>query len=234
MSLADSLGNAKVLDTWREQIGLRYPFEAEDSDLPTVSGLPLQVRADAAMPYGKIDGLDLPVSRLVMGCDNQPTLAHASAMFDHFFAAGGNAFDTGYIYGGGLQERLLGRWIANRGVRDQVAILVKGAHTPHCDPESITSQLTESLDRLGTDYADLYLMHRDNPDDRCRGVRRRARRRGPERPDQGLRRLQLDAGPDRCGQRVRRADRQARVLACSATTSAWPRRTTSRGPGAST
>ena len=100
MSLADSLGNARVLDTWREQIGLRYPFEADDSDLPTVSGLPLQVRADAVMPYGKIDGLDLPVSRLVMGCDNQQTLAHASAMFDHFFAAGGNTFDTGYIYGG--------------------------------------------------------------------------------------------------------------------------------------
>jgi predicted dehydrogenase/aryl-alcohol dehydrogenase-like predicted oxidoreductase len=164
MSLADSLGNAAVLDTWREQIGLRYPFEADDSDIPTVSGRPLQVRADAVMPYGKIDGLDLPVSRLVMGCDNQQTLAHASAMFDHFFAAGGNTFDTGYIYGGGLQERLLGRWVANRGLRDQVAILVKGAHTPHCDPASITSQLTESLDRLGTDYADLYLMHRDNPE----------------------------------------------------------------------
>ena len=164
MSLADSLGNAAVLDLWREQIGLRYPFEADDSEIPTVSGRPLQVRADAVMPYGKIDGLDLPVSRLVMGCDNQQTLAHASAMFDHFFAAGGNTFDTGYIYGGGLQERLLGRWIANRGVRDQVAVLVKGAHTPHCDPASITSQLTESLDRLGTDYADLYLMHRDNPE----------------------------------------------------------------------
>jgi predicted dehydrogenase/aryl-alcohol dehydrogenase-like predicted oxidoreductase len=164
MSLADSLGNSAVLDTWREQIGLRYPFEADDGDLSTVSGQPLEVRTDAVMTYGKIDGLDLAVSRLVMGCDNQQTLAHASAMFDHFFAAGGNAFDTGYIYGGGLQERLLGRWIANRGIREQVAILVKGAHTPHCDPDSITSQLTESLARLGTDYADLYLMHRDNPE----------------------------------------------------------------------
>ncbi|HEU5486947.1 MAG TPA: aldo/keto reductase, partial [Microlunatus sp.] len=162
MSLTDSLGNARVLDDWRDQIGLRYPFEADDIDQPTVSGRPLRVRDDAPMPYGKIDGVDVPVSRLVMGCDNQRTLAHASAMFDHFFAAGGNTFDTGYIYGGGLQERLLGRWIANRGVRDQVAIIVKGAHTPHCDPESIRSQLTESLDRLGTGHADLYFMHRDN------------------------------------------------------------------------
>jgi predicted dehydrogenase/aryl-alcohol dehydrogenase-like predicted oxidoreductase len=164
MSLADSLGNAAVLDGWREQIGLRYPFEADDVDLPTVSGRPLRVREDAPMPSGKLDGIDVPVSRLVMGCDNQQTLAHASAMFDHFFAAGGNTFDTGYIYGGGLQERLLGRWIVNRGIRDQVAIIVKGAHSPHCDPESISTQLTESLDRLGTDHADLHFMHRDNPE----------------------------------------------------------------------
>ena len=164
MSHADSLGNARVQDAWREQLGLRYPFEADDIDLPTVSGRPLQVRRDAPVPTGKIAGIDVPVSRLVMGCDNQQTLAHASAMFDHFFAAGGNTFDTGYIYGGGLQERLLGRWIANRGVRDQVAIIVKGAHTPHCDPDSIQRQLTESLERLGTDHADLYFMHRDNLD----------------------------------------------------------------------
>ena len=197
MTLADSLGNAAVLDTWREQIGLRYPFEADDSEIPTVSGRPLQVRADAVMPYGKIDGLDLPVSRLVMGCDNQQTLAHASAMFDHFFAAGGNAFDTGYIYGGGLQERLLGRWIANRGVRDQVAILVKGAHTPHCDPD-VDHQPAHRV--AGTPG---HRLRRPLPDaprqsrDRGRGVRRRARRRGPSRPDQDLRRLQLDPGPDR-------------------------------------
>ena len=162
MSAIDSLGNARVLDAWREQLGLRYPFEADDIDLPTVSGQQLRVRDDAPVPSGKIDGVDVPVSRLVMGCDNQQTLAHASAMFDHFFAAGGNTFDTGYIYGDGLQERLLGRWIANRGVRDQVALIVKGAHTPHCDPASIQAQLTESLDRLGTDHADLYFMHRDN------------------------------------------------------------------------
>ena len=164
MSHADSLGNARVQDAWREQLGLRYPFEADDIDLSTVSGRPLQVRRDAPVPTGKIAGIDVPVSRLVMGCDNQQTLAHASAMFDHFFAAGGNTFDTGYIYGGGLQERLLGRWIANRGVRDQVAIIAKGAHTPHCDPDSIQRQLTESLERLGTDHADLYFMHRDNLD----------------------------------------------------------------------
>src|SRR5699024_710376 len=50
------------------------------------------------------------------------------------------------------------------GIREDVVIIAKGAHTPHCDPESITRQLTESLQRQRTDYADLYMMHRDNPD----------------------------------------------------------------------
>ena len=43
-----------------------------------------------------------------------------------------------------------------------MVIIAKGAHTPNCDPKSISSQLTESLDRLETDFADIYIMHRDN------------------------------------------------------------------------
>jgi predicted dehydrogenase/aryl-alcohol dehydrogenase-like predicted oxidoreductase len=176
MSLDDSLGNAKVLDQWRAAIGLRYPFEAEDASIPTVSGDPLVVAASTVtashrpgdggnpMKYGRIDGVTKPMSRLVMGVDNQPDLAHASALFDHFVTRGGNVFDTGYIYGGGELEGRLGRWIQNRGIRDEVVVITKGAHTPFCDPESLTRQLLESLDRQGTDYADIYMMHRDNPD----------------------------------------------------------------------
>ncbi|WP_152362097.1 aldo/keto reductase [Microlunatus speluncae] len=163
ISLDDSLGNAKALDAWREAISLRYPFEADDADIPTVSGQPLRVD-DSTMIYGEIAGIGKRVSRLVMGCDNQPNLSHASALFDHFYSLGGNAFDTAYIYGRGAHETLLGQWIRNRGVREDVVVITKGAHTPHCDPESITRQLLESLERQGTDYADIYLMHRDNED----------------------------------------------------------------------
>jgi predicted dehydrogenase/aryl-alcohol dehydrogenase-like predicted oxidoreductase len=163
LSWADSLGNASALDRWRAAVGLEYPFETVTANIPTLSGRPLARRDDARMPYGTIAGIDKPVSRLVLGCDNQLTLAHASAMFDDFIERGGNAFDTAYLYGDGLMERLLGQWVANRGVRDDVVIVGKGAHTPHCDPESIVRQLGESLDRLQTDHLDLYLMHRDNP-----------------------------------------------------------------------
>lgn len=61
-------------------------------------------------------------------------------------------------------EVLLGRWLSMRGVRDDVVVVAKGAHTPHCDPESLSSQLLTSLDRLGIEGADIYMMHRDNPE----------------------------------------------------------------------
>ncbi|SDO87690.1 Predicted oxidoreductase [Nakamurella panacisegetis] len=164
MSLDDSLGNARVLDRWRAAIGLRYPFETDTSNIPTVSGRPLAVDRSAPMRYGAIPGLTKPVSRLVMGCDNQPDLAQASSIFDAFFSSGGNTFDTAWLYGKGYYEKLFGQWMANRGIRDDVVVIVKGAHTPHCDPESLSRQLLESLDRQQHDRADIYMMHRDNPE----------------------------------------------------------------------
>ena len=116
------------------------------------------------MLYGHVPGVEKRISRLVMGCDNQQTIEHASEIFDDFVDRGGNAFDTAFLYGDGVQERLLAQWMTARGNRDDMVIISKGAHTPHCDPESITEQLLTSLDRLQTDHADLYFMHRDNPE----------------------------------------------------------------------
>ena len=106
-----------------------------------------------------VPGVDVPVSRLMMGTQSPE---NADALFDDFLARGGNAFDTAYIYGGGSFEKALGAWVKSRGVRAKVAILVKGAHTPNCNPKALDAQLTESLDRLGTDHAEFYAMHRDN------------------------------------------------------------------------
>jgi predicted dehydrogenase/aryl-alcohol dehydrogenase-like predicted oxidoreductase len=164
MTWDDSLGNMKTLDRWRESFGFQYDSEKLDAGWPTVSRRPLAVSLKHDMPRGRIPGVEKPVSRILMGVDNQQALPHASVMFDDWFERGGNAFDTAWIYGGGNCERVLGRWVKNRGVRQEVVILDKGAHTPLCTPKDLTSQLMESLDRLGTDYLDIYMMHRDNPD----------------------------------------------------------------------
>jgi len=162
--VADTLGNMTALDSWRASVELVYKSEAVSFSFPTIHGKPLRKRNDTPMPYGTIPGIEFPVSRLVMGCDNQLTMPDAAMIFDDFFERGGNAFDTAYIYRGGLPERLLGRWIAQRQVRKNVAVIVKGAHSPLCTPEHLTKQLHESLERMGFDYADMYLMHRDNSD----------------------------------------------------------------------
>ncbi|GAA4776100.1 aldo/keto reductase [Microbacterium gilvum] len=161
MTTAETLATSRTLDRWRAAIGLRYPFESEDADIRPLRGT--LRRSEGSMRYGEIDGVGKRVSRLVMGVDNQPDLAHASAMFDNYVEQGGNVFDTAYIYGGGELERRLGRWIANRGIREDVVVITKGGHTPHCDPESVSRQLLESLERQGTDYADIYMLHRDDP-----------------------------------------------------------------------
>lgn len=163
MSWADSLATMAVLDEWRRQIGLEYADETPDGNHAEVSGQPLVVRQVKSMAYAPAPSQPKPMSRVVMGVDNQVTLPHASVVFDDFVERGGNAFDNGYIYGGGRCERMLGQWMANRGVREQMVVIVKGAHTPFCTPEAIGQQLTESLERLQTDYADIYLMHRDDP-----------------------------------------------------------------------
>ena len=163
MSWDDTLGNMRTLDRWRESIGLVYEAEKPGA-VPTVHRRPLKVCAGHRMTYGRIAHLDKDVSRLVMGVDNQTRMPHTAVLFDDWFEQGGNAFDTSVIYGGGLCEKMLGAWVASRGVRREVVILDKGAHTPDCYPHKVTEQLFISLDRLGTDFLDIYMMHRDNPD----------------------------------------------------------------------
>lgn len=164
MSWDDTLGNIRTQDQWRAALGVVYDREKPDGPgqrLP-INQRPLTVSQSTRMKYGRIEGVDKPISRLVMGVDNQTTWPHASVMFDDFFERGGNCFDSAYIYGSGACERVLGQWIKNRGLREQIVLLDKGAHTPYCDPESLTRQHLQSLERLQTDYVDIYMMHRDN------------------------------------------------------------------------
>lgn len=164
MPLEDTLGNMRALDAWRHAIGLTFAPETPEGFARPLSGAARPApRADARMPFGTVPGVARPVARMVMGVDNQENFAHAAALFDDYIERGGNAFDTARMYGLGRLEGLFGQWLSSRGLRDEIVLIAKGAHTPNCVPEAVRRELTQSLDALGTDHADIYFLHRDNP-----------------------------------------------------------------------
>lgn len=163
MGWADSLGTLRVLDRWRAAVGLEYEIEKAASRTTTISGRPLR-SGGTAIGKRAIPGLAKQASVVALGFEDFRTFSSGSILLDAFFEAGGNLFDTGFVYGAGYTEKLLGEWLKNRGVREQSAIIAKGAHTPLCYPDVIGKQLAQSLDRLQTDHVDIYFMHRDNPD----------------------------------------------------------------------
>lgn len=119
------------------------------------------------MQYGQIPGIDKKVSRLVQGTImlREETRAESFALLDAVYEAGGNAFDTARHYAPGT-ESTFGKWVRERGLRDEVVVIGKGAHPlkrrSRVTPEDITSDLEESLKQFGFDYVDLYLLHRDD------------------------------------------------------------------------
>jgi len=121
------------------------------------------------MEYINVPGVSKPVSRLIKGSDyfTHDTYEKASANLDAFLAIGGNTIDTAHIYCGGLSEEVIGRYMEERGNRDKLVILTKGAHHdkngPRVTKEAIDSDLAISLKRLKTDYIELYALHRDDP-----------------------------------------------------------------------
>ena len=163
MGWADSLGTLRVLDKWRAAVGLEYEIEKSTRRVNTISGR--RLRSDGtAIGKRKIPGLSKPASVVALGFEDFRTFSSGAILLDGFFEAGGNLFDTGYVYGAGYTEALLGQWLKNRGVREQSVVIGKGAHSPLCYPDVIGKQLAQSLDRLQSDYVDVYFMHRDNPD----------------------------------------------------------------------
>jgi aryl-alcohol dehydrogenase-like predicted oxidoreductase len=97
------------------------------------------------------------------------------AVLDAFVAGGGNAIDTADVYsrwvpgheGGGQSETVIGKWLAQRGRRDDVLIFTKVGMELAPDKKGLSKarikQAVEaSLQRLQTDYIDLYQSHQDD------------------------------------------------------------------------
>ena len=89
--------------------------------------------------------------------------AEAHRQLDAFVEAGGTMIDTADVYGGGESERIIGRWLAaNPGV--DVVLATKGRFAPPpgsagASRRSLVRSLDASLERLGVDAVDLYLVH---------------------------------------------------------------------------
>lgn len=135
--------------------GINAVSDVREVDQLRMEGYPPAVR------YGRVGGLPGAVSRCVLGTSGIRD-ERGFRILDAYLAAGGNCLDTAHVYGGGQSERAVGEWI-RRTAPDQIHVLVKGAHPPNCHPAAVAAELSQSLDALNIEIADLYMLHRDDP-----------------------------------------------------------------------
>ena len=146
----------------------------------TSNGVRDQQKIDR-MEYVSLGRTGLQVSRICLGCmsygqaktpgvlqwqwtlseeDSRPHLKRA-------LEAGINFFDTANVYSNGASEEVLGRAIRDFARRDEVVLATKvwgpvwqGPNGRGLSRKAILSEIDKSLRRLGTDYVDLYIIHR--------------------------------------------------------------------------
>ena len=116
------------------------------------------------MERRKLNGTDLEVSRICMGTmtfGGQADENAAAAMVDCCLEHGIDFFDTANVYTQGRSEEITGRIF--KGRRDQIVLASKvGLQSDAAPPLSraaIVKWIEESLNRLQTDYLDIYYMH---------------------------------------------------------------------------
>ena len=134
------------------------------------------------MKYTKFGNTGLTVSRLCLGCmsfGEADAQGHDWAMGEdasrpmirQALEAGINFFDIANVYSGGTSEKITGKLLKEMSSRDEVVIATK-AHFPWrrapntggLSAKSLMHAVDDSLRRLGTDYIDLYQIHRLDPD----------------------------------------------------------------------
>ncbi|MGC8510275.1 MAG: aldo/keto reductase [Acidimicrobiales bacterium] len=130
------------------------------------------------MDYVTLGNTGLRVSRICLGCmsygeptrGNQPWSLDRDAAVPFFrqaLDAGINFFDTANVYSAGSSEEITGSTLLSMTSRDEVVIATKVNGRMHPGPngqglsrKAILSEVDHSLRRLGTDYIDLYQIHR--------------------------------------------------------------------------
>ena len=130
------------------------------------------------MEYGKLGRTGLDVSRICLGCMSYGAESQGNHSWSlgeeesrpfikRALEAGINFFDTANRYSLGSSEEILGRAIRDFARRDEVVIATKvygrmrkGPNGHGLSRKSILFEIDASLGRLGTDYVDLYQIHR--------------------------------------------------------------------------
>ena len=130
------------------------------------------------MQYKKLGRTGLDISPICIGCMGfgEPSRAYPGWSLDedasrslirHAIEAGINFFDTANLYSNGASEEIVGRALKDFTQRDTVVIATKVAAATHNGPnaiglsrKAILTEIDRSLKRLGTDYVDLYQIHR--------------------------------------------------------------------------
>lgn len=111
----------------------------------------------------------LSTPKLGFGCmrlplldENDPTsidIEHFKSMVDAFIEGGGTYFDTAFVYHDGTSETALREALVKRYPRDAYTVATKCLAWAAPDAATAQSNLQTSLDRLGLDYVDFYLLH---------------------------------------------------------------------------
>ena len=132
------------------------------------------------MDYTKLGTTGLDVSPIAIGAMTygDPNRGHpvwsldeatSRPLIKHAIEAGVNFFDTANLYSYGSSEEILGRALTDFADRDEVVIATKLRHPMRSGPNSaglsrkaIMTEVEHSLRRLGTDYIDLYQIHRND------------------------------------------------------------------------
>lgn len=116
-------------------------------------------------PGGTIEIADLVIGSAVkMGDLPREVLFE---LFDIYLDAGGNCIDTARAYGGGQAEELVGCYLRERKNRNRVLISTKCSHPAPDGKSRLTKKdmledLDSSLTALGTNYIDIYWLHKDD------------------------------------------------------------------------
>jgi len=134
------------------------------------------------MEYTKLGTTGLDVSRLCLGCMTYgiPDRGNHAWTLDEDTSrpilrkaveAGINFFDTANVYSDGTSEEIVGRALKEYARREEVVIATKvhgrmrpGPNGAGLSRKAIMAEIDASLTRLGTDYVDLYQIHRFDPD----------------------------------------------------------------------